>query len=74
MIAILRFSTGATIAEHDAPMDADVVCLDGEGFVSVGDESFPFRADQSVRWPARTMHRLWTEATEMTTLMIEHPT
>jgi quercetin dioxygenase-like cupin family protein len=55
---MLRFSTGATIAEHDAPMDLDVVCIEGKGFVSVGDGSFPSRADDSVLWPAGTMHRL----------------
>ncbi len=53
-------------------MEVDVVCLDGGGSVSVGDETFVFRAGDTIRWPAYTMHRLWTEASEMTTLMIEH--
>jgi len=69
---MLRFSERATIAEHEAPMEVDVVCLDGGGSVSVGDETFVFRAGDTIRWPAYTMHRLWTEASEMTTLMIEH--
>ena len=73
VIAMLRFSPGGTIHEHDAPHDIDVVCLDGEGRVSVGGESFPFRAGESVRWPAGALHRLWTDAAEMTTLMFEHP-
>lgn len=73
-LALLRFERGGTIHEHDAPTDIDVVCLEGEGFVSVGDQTFPIRAGESVRWPSGTMHQLWTEGTEMTTLMVEHPT
>jgi quercetin dioxygenase-like cupin family protein len=72
VLALLRFAPGGMIHEHDAPMDIDVVCLEGEGFVSVGEEQFPFRAGESVRWPAGAMHRLWTDGTEMTTLMVEH--
>ena len=72
VLALLRFAPGGSIHEHDAPMDIDVVCLEGEGLVSVGDERFPFHAGESVRWPAGTMHRLWTEGTDMTTLMVEH--
>jgi quercetin dioxygenase-like cupin family protein len=72
VLALLRFAPGGSIHEHDAPMEIDVVCLEGEGFVSVDAESFPFRAGESVRWPAGAMHRLWTEGTAMTTLMVEH--
>ncbi len=72
ILALLRFAPDGTIHEHAAPMDIDVVCLEGQGFVSVGDERFPFSAGESVRWPTGAMHRLWTEATEMTTLMVEH--
>ena len=72
VLALLRFEPGGTIHEHAAAMVIDVVCLEGEGFVSVGAEQFPFRAGESVRWPAGAMHRLWTDATEMTTLMVEH--
>lgn len=72
VLAVLRFAPGGTIHEHDAPIDIDVVCLEGDGFVSVGAERFPFRTGESVRWPAGALHRLWTEATEMTTLMVEH--
>jgi quercetin dioxygenase-like cupin family protein len=72
VIAMLRFAPGSSISEHQASMDVDVVCLDGAGFVSVGGEGFPFRAGEAIRWPAETMHRLWTETSEMTTLMVEH--
>jgi quercetin dioxygenase-like cupin family protein len=71
-IAMLRFVENAGFPGHSAPFDVDVVCLEGAGFVLVGEETFPLSAGQSVRWPADAMHRLWTESTGMTTLMVEH--
>lgn len=71
VIAMLRFSRNAGFPAHAAPFDVDVICLDGAGFVLVGEEPFPFRAGHYVRWPANVMHRLWTETEEMITLMVE---
>src|SRR3954453_21082041 len=70
-IAMLRFSRNAGFPAHSAPFDVDVVCLDGAGFVLVGENSYPFHAGEQIRWPANVMHRLWTESDEMTTLMVE---
>jgi hypothetical protein len=66
-VAELRFSEHATIHEHPGENDTIVVCLEGEGFTSVADETVP----QQVGWPRGVRHRLWTEATTMTTLMVE---
>jgi quercetin dioxygenase-like cupin family protein len=71
VIANLRFSPNATIDEHSAPFEVDVICIAGEGFVSIGEESSPFRAGERVVWPAGANHRLWTKDSEMETLMIE---
>jgi quercetin dioxygenase-like cupin family protein len=71
VIAMLHFSLGGGFPAHSAPFDIDVVCLDGAGFVLVGDDSCTFRADERIHWPAHAMHRLWTESEEMTTLMVE---
>ena len=68
----LRFAARATIDEHSAPFEIDVVCLAGEGFVSVGSACTPFRCGQSVTWPAGVNHRLWTDGLPMETLMVEH--
>lgn len=38
--AMLRFALYATIDEHDAPIDIDVLCLSGTGWVSVGADTF----------------------------------
>jgi quercetin dioxygenase-like cupin family protein len=70
-IANLRFAANATIDEHSAPFDIDVICIAGEGFVSIGKESRPFRAGERVVWPAGVDHRLWTREAEMETLMVE---
>ena len=70
-IANLRFSSNATIDEHSAPIDIDVICIAGEGFVSVGEESSPIHAGERVIWPAGVNHRLWTQGTQMETVMVE---
>jgi quercetin dioxygenase-like cupin family protein len=70
-VANLKFETNATIDEHSASFEIDVICVGGEGFVSVGGESSRFRAGERVVWPAGVNHRLWTEGTTMETLMVE---
>ncbi len=71
-VAMLRFAPEATIDEHAAAWEIDVVCLEGEGMTSVDGEAAPLRAGQRVRWPAHRQHRLWTEGQTMVTLMLEH--
>ena len=72
-LAQLRFSPNATIHEHPSPNEITVVCLEGAGFTSVGDEQAKLRQGETVRWPPDVPHRLWTEASTMLTLMIERP-
>ena len=72
LLANLRFAEHATIDKHSAPYGIDVVCLDGRGFVSVGEETAALRAGETVHWPAGVDHRLWTEQSTMETLMVEH--
>jgi quercetin dioxygenase-like cupin family protein len=70
-IAMLRFSENATIHEHPGPNDTIVVCLDGEGLTSVAGEVAQLHAGEQARWPKGMPHRLWTESSMMTTLMVE---
>jgi quercetin dioxygenase-like cupin family protein len=70
-VAELRFSEQATIHEHPGANETIVVCVEGEGFTSVGDETAPLREGQQARWPKGVRHRLWTEGSTMTTLMVE---
>lgn len=71
LLALLRFGRDATIHEHAGESEAIVVCLEGDGYTSVENESA--QAGQRVRWPAGTRHRLWTEGSTMLTLMVERP-
>jgi quercetin dioxygenase-like cupin family protein len=71
-VAMLRFEEGGTIHEHPGPNDTVVVCLEGEGFTSVAGETAPLAAGEQAHWPRDVPHRLWTEASTMVTLMIEH--
>lgn len=71
VLAMLDFAPNATIDEHSADFDIEVVCLKGSGFVSVGTEVSELKVDQTVSWPKGTMHRLWTTTAAMTTLMVE---
>jgi len=70
-VAELRFDEQATIHEHPGERDTIVVCLAGEGFTSVGGDVTRLREGQQARWPKGVPHRLWTEGTTMTTLMVE---
>ena len=71
-VAHLRFSEHAAIEPHPGPRDTIVVCLEGDGYTSVGGDTAPLREGQQVRWPRGVVHELWTEDSTMTTLMIEH--
>ena len=73
LVATLRFAPHGTIHEHPGFTETIVACLEGEGFTSVGAEVLPIAAGQRVRWPPGIPHRLWTEGSTMTTLMIERP-
>ena len=70
-VAELRFAEEATIDPHPGDRDTIVVCIEGEGFTSVADETVALREGQQVRWPRGVVHGLWTEGSTMSTLMIE---
>ena len=42
----------------------------GRGFTSVAGETAPLEEGQQVRWPRGIPHRLWTEDSTMSTLMV----
>ncbi len=71
-IAMLRFGAQATMHEHSTAFDVDVICLEGSGTTSVGGEETAISAGELARWPAGDLHLLWTEGSEMVTLMVEY--
>lgn len=72
LIAELRFQPQASFDAHSAPWDCHVLCLAGSGFVLVGEETFPIAQGQSVFWPQKVLHQMWTTDNAMHTQMIEH--
>jgi quercetin dioxygenase-like cupin family protein len=71
-VAMLRFAPRGTLDEHATAYEVDVVCLEGEGYVSVEDRVNTFSVGQRLTWPAGPVHRLWTADRGMITLMVEH--
>ncbi len=49
-----------------------MLCLEGSGYVLVGEDTSPLNAGESVLWPKGELHQLWTDGEPMVTLMIEH--
>lgn len=47
-IAMLRFTERATIHEHAAEIEVDVICLCGRGMTRVGDDTKGIEAGQRV--------------------------
>jgi quercetin dioxygenase-like cupin family protein len=68
-----HYLPGGEMDEHSAPMAVLCVCIAGEGFVKVGDESSELYANQVVVWPAGKTHKLWTTDASMTVLLIHFP-
>ncbi len=73
VIVLLKFGTHGTINEHPAPFPVDVICMEGSGMTSVNGEMAEIKAGETVTWPPNVPHRLWTEDSEMVTLMVESP-
>jgi quercetin dioxygenase-like cupin family protein len=68
----LRFGVDATIDEHAAAWDIDVVCLEGDGTATLEGVAEPIHAGECIRWPATKRHCLYTNGSTMVTLMVEH--
>jgi quercetin dioxygenase-like cupin family protein len=73
LVAMLKFDAQGTIHEHAAPFEVDVICLEGEGYISIEDHIWAFQPGLSLVWPAGRLHRLWTADQAMVTLMVERP-
>ena len=72
VVAMLRLQENACTDVHPAPYDIHVLCIEGSGFAMCGGEVTPLESGESVLWPKGEEHNLYTEASEMTTIMVEH--
>ncbi len=68
-----HYGPGGGMREHAADEAILCVCIAGQGFVKVGDETSELRANQAVAWPAGETHRVWTEDHSMTVLLMHFP-
>lgn len=68
-----HYEPGGAMREHAAEEPILCVCIDGAGFVRVGDETSELRAHEAVVWPSGTTHTLWTAHRSMTVLLIHFP-
>lgn len=68
-----HYGPGGAMPEHAAGEAVLCVCIDGRGFVKVGDETSELRGNQAVVWPAGTTHKLWTADSSMAVLLIHFP-
>lgn len=69
-MSLLRFAPDGEIDEHPGDSRAEVFCLEGNGFVSVGDARSAFEPGQKAFWPKGVNHKLWTQDDEMQVLIV----
>jgi len=72
VVATLRLSEHANIDIHTAPYDIHVLCIEGSGFVTCGEEVAELKSGESVLWPKDVEHNIYTENSRMQTIMLEH--
>ena len=72
VVAMLKIAPHGNTDIHPAPYDIHVLCTEGSGFVTCGDETTALAAGESVLWPRDVPHNLYTKAESMTTIMVEH--
>lgn len=70
-VSMMKIKPNGGMPTHQDKAEIEVICLEGSGFVSVGEDKIPFKMGDRVTWPPNTDHRLWTSDDEMITLMIE---
>lgn len=71
VIAELAFRKGGRIEPHDNPNTTWFICIEGGGFVLVGDEERRVAAGEAVLWPAGLLHAAWTVHGPMRAFVVE---
>jgi quercetin dioxygenase-like cupin family protein len=68
-----HYQPGGDMPEHSAPEAVLCICVDGNGFVRVGELTSELSANQAVVWPSGKTHKLWTNDSSMTVLLVHFP-
>lgn len=74
-VVALYFERDGEMDEHDAPEPILFVVTGGRGFVRVGGaegETVEVAAGDAILWPARTLHRAWTDGEEMRAIAVHY--
>ncbi|MBI1743366.1 hypothetical protein HYR54_09940 [Candidatus Acetothermia bacterium] len=74
-VAILYFEAHGEIHEHDAFHPILFLVINGNGFVRVGGpqaEILKVSAGDAVLWPAKVLHKAWTNGEPMQAIAIEY--
>jgi len=72
VLAMLRLGENSHTDVHSAPYDIHVLCMQGSGFASSGDQVTEIKAGESVLWPKGEPHNIFTKGTTMETVMLEY--
>jgi quercetin dioxygenase-like cupin family protein len=72
-VVVHHYRPGGEMREHTGHDAALCVCVDGSGFVKVGNDEAELSAHQAVVWPKGQTHKVWTTHSSMTVLLIHFP-
>lgn len=71
LVSELAFGRKGRIHPHSNPNTTWFICIEGGGWVSVGEETARVYAGEAVLWPPGVLHAAWTDVTEMRVMMVE---
>ena len=71
LVSELAFGTNARIEPHANPNTTWFICIEGGGWVGVGDERTRIAAGEAALWPADLTHAAWTEHSHMRAFVVE---
>jgi quercetin dioxygenase-like cupin family protein len=58
-ITLFAFAKNEEISSHESKGDAFVICLDGEGEITIDDDTFLLKEGQSIVMPANHPHAVF---------------
>src|SRR3954453_10129742 len=70
-VSELAFARNARTEAHANPNTSLFICVEGGGWVGVGEERTRIAAGEAAVWPADIPHAAWTEHSEMRAFVVE---
>ncbi len=72
-MTIFAFAKGEEISSHQSSGDAMVVCLEGQGKITVGDKEFKLVQGESIVMPAKVPHAVFAAENFKMLLIVVFP-